>query len=96
MNQDIADQRRRRWRGTTSTAGAVAGRERVRTALGELCPTSTMSRRTWFAEETYVHYDEHAEHIAAFVDGLPGLSDPGYRPPATAVRPYPWAHPPRS
>jgi hypothetical protein len=26
----------------------------------------------WFAEETYVHYDEHAEHIAVFADDLPG------------------------
>ena len=24
----------------------------------------------WFADETFVHYDEHAEHIAAFVNGL--------------------------
>ena len=71
MNQDIADARRR-WRGTTSTAarpsGSRAGPDGHRGARA----TWTMSPRTWFAEETYVHYDEHAEHIAAFVDGLPG------------------------
>ena len=46
------------------------GRERVRTAIAALPDVDDVAE-TWFAEETYVHYDEHAEHIAAFVDELP-------------------------
>ena len=61
--------RRRRWRGTTSSAGAIAGRERARAALAALGDVDEVAE-TWFAEETFMHYDEHEEHIAAFADGL--------------------------
>ena len=69
MNQDIADaSKAMAWDDVTT--GAAAGRERVRTALAELGEIDGVAG-TWFAEETYVHYDEHAEHITAFADGLP-------------------------
>jgi hypothetical protein len=68
MNQDIADtSKAMAW--DDVTAGATAGRERVRRALAELGDVDDVAE-TWFADETYVHYDEHAEHIAAFADGL--------------------------
>lgn len=69
MNQDIADaSKAMAWDDVTT--GAAAGRERVRTALAELGEIDDVAG-TWFAEETYVHYDEHAVHITAFADGLP-------------------------
>ena len=69
MNQDIADaSKAMAWDDVTT--GAAAGRERVRTALAELGEIDGVAG-TWFAEETYVHYDEHAEHITAFADSLP-------------------------
>jgi hypothetical protein len=69
MNQDIADaSKAMAW--DDVLAGADAGRDRVRTALTELGDVDDVAEM-WFAEETYVHYDEHAEHITAFVDGLP-------------------------
>jgi hypothetical protein len=68
MNQDIADaSKAMTW--DDVTAGAAAGRERVRTALTDLGNVDDVAE-TWFADETYVHYDEHEEHIAAFADGL--------------------------
>lgn len=68
MNQDIADaSKAMAW--DDVTAGAVAGRERVRTALVELGTVDAVAEE-WFAEETFVHYDEHLEHIVAFADGL--------------------------
>ena len=62
--------RRRPWRGTTSwpvrpPAASASGRRWP--TLGDVDDVA----ETWFAEETYVHYDEHAEHITAFADGLP-------------------------
>jgi hypothetical protein len=51
-------------------AGAVAGRERARAALVALGDVDEVAE-SWFAEETFAHYDEHAEHIKAFADGLP-------------------------
>ena len=69
MNQDIADaSKAMAWDDVTT--GAAAGRERVRTALAELGEIDDVAG-TWFAEETYVHYDEHAAHITAFANGLP-------------------------
>jgi hypothetical protein len=68
MNQDIADaSKAMTW--DDVTAGAAAGRARVRTALAALGDVDGVAQ-TWFADETYAHYDEHAEHIAAFADGL--------------------------
>lgn len=70
MNQEIADQSKAMlW--TDVEAGAVSARDRVRTAIAALPEVDDVAER-WFAEETFVHYDEHAEHIAAFADGLPG------------------------
>ena len=51
-------------------AGAVSARDRVRTAIVALPEVDDVAER-WFADETFVHYDEHAEHIASFVDGAP-------------------------
>ncbi len=69
MNQKIADQSRAMpW--TDVEAGAISARERVRTAIATL-PRMDDVAETWFADETYMHYDEHAEHVAAFADGLP-------------------------
>jgi hypothetical protein len=48
-------------------AGTAAGRERVRTAIAAFDDVNQVAE-TWFAEETFTHYDEHTEHIAAFVD----------------------------
>lgn len=47
--------------------GADAARTRVRAALSAL-PEVTDDAAGWFADETYIHYDEHAASIAAFVD----------------------------
>jgi hypothetical protein len=70
VNQGMADQSKAMaW--DDVVAGAVSARERVRTAIGSLPDVDDVAE-SWFAEETYVHYDEHAEHIAAFVDHLPG------------------------
>ena len=69
MNQDIADaSKAMAWDDVTT--GAAAGRERARAALAGLVEVDDVAA-TWFAEETYVHYDEHEEHIAAFAAGLP-------------------------
>jgi hypothetical protein len=49
-------------------AGAGDARARLRGLLGsgaELAPEAL----TWAVEETFGHYDEHAEHIRAFADG---------------------------
>lgn len=69
MNQDIADASKAMGWDDVS-AGAIAGRDRVRAALAELGDVEEVAA-TWFADETFVHYDEHAEHIVAFADGPP-------------------------
>jgi hypothetical protein len=69
MNQDIADQSKAMaW--ADVEAGAVSARDRVRTAIVALPEVADVAER-WFADETFEHYDEHAEHIAAFADGSP-------------------------
>jgi hypothetical protein len=47
-------------------AGAARGRARARAALIALPHVGEDAGR-WFGEETFVHYDEHAEHVRAFV-----------------------------
>lgn len=47
-------------------AGAEARRLRVRDILGSLPSVDDQVGR-WFAEETFVHYDEHAEEIRRFM-----------------------------
>jgi hypothetical protein len=49
------------------TEGAAAARARVRAALGANAVEGAL---TCFGEETFVHYDEHAVHVAAFADRL--------------------------
>ena len=48
-------------------AGAERARARARGALIVLPDVGEDAAR-WFGEETFAHYDEHAEHIRAFVD----------------------------
>ena len=68
MNQDIADaSKAMAW--DDVEAGAIAGREHARAALAALGDVDDVAE-TWFAEETFMHYDEHEEHIAAFADAL--------------------------
>ena len=70
MNQDIADaSKTMSW--DEVVVGASAGRERVRAAIAAFDDVDQVTE-SWFAEETFIHYDEHVEHIVAFVDGLPG------------------------
>jgi hypothetical protein len=45
--------------------GTEAARARVRAALSAL-PEVTDEAAGWFADETFIHYDEHAESIVAF------------------------------
>jgi hypothetical protein len=69
MNQDIADQSKAMaW--ADVEAGAVSARDRVRTAIVALPQVDDIAEK-WFADETFEHYDEHAEHVATFADGLP-------------------------
>ena len=49
------------------TAEAPSIRERVRGVFAS-APLGGKPD-TWFAEETFEHYDEHAEHVRRFVDG---------------------------
>jgi len=68
VNQDIADAAKAlTWEAVVS--GATAARARVRTAIAGLEAIDDVAEH-WFADETYEHYDEHEEHIAAFADGL--------------------------
>ena len=68
MNQDIADaSKAMAWSDVAD--GAAAGRERARTALSALRDVDQVAE-AWFADETYMHYDEHEEHIRAFAAGL--------------------------
>ena len=68
MNQDIADaSKAMAW--DDVAAGAITGREHARSALVALGDVDEVAE-TWFAEETFVHYDEHEEHITAFAKGL--------------------------
>lgn len=49
-------------------AGTPRARARARAALIAL-PDVAEDAARWWGEETFVHYDEHAEHVRAFVDG---------------------------
>jgi hypothetical protein len=70
MNQDIADQSKAMaW--AEVEAGAVSARDSVRAAIVALPQVDDVAEK-WFADETFEHYDEHAEQIAAFADGVPG------------------------
>ena len=47
-------------------AGAETARERVR-AIWSSMPEIGDEAARWFADETFVHYDEHAEEIRRFI-----------------------------
>jgi hypothetical protein len=49
-------------------AGVARARARARAALIAV-PDLGEDAARWFGEETFVHYDEHAEHVRAFVEG---------------------------
>ena len=66
VNQDIAD-RSKTMAWADVAAGAASARERVRTAIATLVAVDDVAAE-WFAEETFLHYDEHAAQIAAFAD----------------------------
>ncbi|HEY7399598.1 MAG TPA: DinB family protein [Actinomycetota bacterium] len=48
--------------------GTQRARVRARAALTAL-PDVSDAAAAWFGEETFVHYDEHALHVRAFLDG---------------------------
>jgi hypothetical protein len=66
VNQDIAD-RSKTMAWAEVEAGAANSRDRVRRAIAALGVVDDVAAE-WFAEETFVHYDEHAAQIAAFAD----------------------------
>jgi hypothetical protein len=51
-----------------AVAAAEAGRMKARTALEALVEVDDAAA-TWFSDETFEHYAEHAEEIARFADG---------------------------
>ena len=51
-----------------AVAISEAGRMKARTAL-EALPEVDDEAATWFRDETFEHYAEHAEEIARFADG---------------------------
>ena len=66
MNDEIAAEAR-----TMSIAETLAAAEACRAKLQAVWPTVEPDEvaADWYAEETFVHYDEHAAEIAAFADG---------------------------
>ncbi|MGZ6545876.1 MAG: hypothetical protein ACXVEI_11230 [Actinomycetota bacterium] len=66
VNQDIAE-RSKTMTWVDVETGAASARERVRIAIASLGTVDDVAA-AWFAEETFLHYDEHADQIAAFVD----------------------------
>jgi hypothetical protein len=67
MNEDIAN--RSKTMGWADVgAGAANARARVRTAMAAFGAVDDVAAE-WFAEETFVHYDEHSAQIASFADG---------------------------
>ena len=67
MNAEITGQA-----GTMGVAEVLAGAEVCRAKLHATWPTVEPDEIAvdWYAEETFVHYDEHAAEISAFADGL--------------------------
>jgi hypothetical protein len=60
----LAEGRRVNW--DDAIARAAAGRERARTALSAFDDVIPELAAQWFREDTFEHYDEHAEQIRAF------------------------------
>jgi hypothetical protein len=67
MNDEIAAQAR-----TMSVEDVLEASEVCRAKLRVVWPTVEPDEQAadWYAEETFVHYDEHAAEIAAFADRL--------------------------
>ncbi len=61
-------------------SAAIRERERAREALRALDQVG-YEAASWFKEETFDHYAEHAEEIARYADSL-GPGDAGYAPGA--------------
>ena len=75
MNAEITAQAR-----TMSVAEVLGASEACRAKLHATWPTVEPDEvaADWYAEETFVHYDEHAVEIAAFADALEaGAGDAG-------------------
>lgn len=49
---------------------SLAARARLIAAWSWLTEEPTAAAAHWFAEQSFVHYDEHAEEIARFADAL--------------------------
>ena len=60
----LADGRHASW--DQAIAGATAGREQARAALSAFDEAIPELAAQWFREDTFEHYDEHAEQIRAF------------------------------
>ena len=60
----LAEGRRTSW--DDAIARAEAGRERARAALAEFDDAIPDLAARWFREDTFEHYDEHAEQIRVF------------------------------
>jgi hypothetical protein len=70
VNQEIAEaSKAMTWADVES--GATSARDRARASLGAFAEVDDVAEG-WFADETFIHYDEHAEHLAAFADALSG------------------------
>ena len=67
MNAEITAQAR-----TMDVAEVLAAAEECRAKLQATWPTVEPDEvaADWYAEETFIHYDEHVAEIAAFADGL--------------------------
>lgn len=67
MNDEIAAHAR-----TMSVAQVLEASEACRAKVLAVWPTVEPDEQAaeWFAEETFIHYDEHAAEIAAFADQL--------------------------
>jgi len=60
----LAEGRRATW--DAALDRAVAGRERARSALSAFDDAIPELAAQWFREDTFEHYDEHAEQIRVF------------------------------
>jgi hypothetical protein len=75
MNAEIATQAKAMtWDETM--ARAAEARSGVLTAWAALPDEPTDAAAEWFAEESFVHYDEHAEEIGRFAESLGASIDP--------------------
>jgi DinB family protein len=69
MNADIAEESKT-MTFDEALAKAEGARAEVIAVWSGLADEPTPAAAEWFAEETFIHYDEHAPEIAKFADGL--------------------------